>query len=202
MPRPTPSSKGDKPLLPWIVRRVEVIRGTLDFRLECFPAFDYARKEHETQILDDTNAAKISQSNDYRKKAVFKGDGMVMELRAMTGCNPDLALSDGANSLPTINFKRDTASWPRHKGPGIVAEFTLTEGQTADFVFREDPQSQGMVAGVPETPTSFVNKAPIQDRDGARVVSKMFNLAEVDPFFNADTITKMQESVSGVYKRL
>jgi GH15 family glucan-1,4-alpha-glucosidase len=34
-----------------IVRRVEVVRGTMTFRIECSPAFDYARKEHETRIV-------------------------------------------------------------------------------------------------------------------------------------------------------
>src|ERR687886_365895 len=34
-----------------IVRRVEVVRGTMTFKMECTPAFDYARKEHETKIL-------------------------------------------------------------------------------------------------------------------------------------------------------
>src|SRR5215217_3162729 len=33
-----------------IVRRVEVVRGTMTFRMECSPAFDYARKKHETAI--------------------------------------------------------------------------------------------------------------------------------------------------------
>src|SRR5215210_7063470 len=33
-----------------IGRRVEVVRGTMTFRMECIPAFDYARKEHETRI--------------------------------------------------------------------------------------------------------------------------------------------------------
>jgi len=34
-----------------IVRRVEVMRGTMTFRMECSPAFDYARKDHETRIV-------------------------------------------------------------------------------------------------------------------------------------------------------
>jgi GH15 family glucan-1,4-alpha-glucosidase len=34
-----------------IVRRVEVVRGTMDFRMECTPAFDYARGEHRTEIV-------------------------------------------------------------------------------------------------------------------------------------------------------
>jgi GH15 family glucan-1,4-alpha-glucosidase len=34
----------------WLVRRVRVIRGKLDFCMECCPAFNYARDKHETTI--------------------------------------------------------------------------------------------------------------------------------------------------------
>ncbi|MBD2770822.1 glycoside hydrolase family 15 protein [Iningainema tapete] len=34
----------------WLVRRVKVIRGCMDFRMECTPAFNYARDEHQTKI--------------------------------------------------------------------------------------------------------------------------------------------------------
>jgi GH15 family glucan-1,4-alpha-glucosidase len=34
-----------------IIRRVEVVRGAMTFRMECTPAFDYARQEHETRIV-------------------------------------------------------------------------------------------------------------------------------------------------------
>ena len=33
-----------------LIRRVRVTRGVMTFRMECSPAFDYARQEHETQI--------------------------------------------------------------------------------------------------------------------------------------------------------
>ena len=33
-----------------LIRRVEVVRGTMAFRMECPPAFNYARQEHETKI--------------------------------------------------------------------------------------------------------------------------------------------------------
>src|SRR3990172_5830285 len=33
-----------------IVRQVRVVRGTLSFKLECFPAFDYARAEHVLHV--------------------------------------------------------------------------------------------------------------------------------------------------------
>jgi pentatricopeptide repeat protein len=32
-----------------VIRRVEVVRGEMNFRMECSPAFDYARGEHETE---------------------------------------------------------------------------------------------------------------------------------------------------------
>ncbi len=35
-----------------LIRRVRVVRGRLPFRLECRPAFDYARARHETQVDD------------------------------------------------------------------------------------------------------------------------------------------------------
>ena len=49
-----------------IVRQVKVVRGTLSFKLECFPAFDYARAQHELK-LDE-------------RGATFESDGMRLGL--------------------------------------------------------------------------------------------------------------------------
>jgi GH15 family glucan-1,4-alpha-glucosidase len=35
-----------------LVRRVKVVRGVMNFRMECSPAFNYARDEHETEITE------------------------------------------------------------------------------------------------------------------------------------------------------
>jgi GH15 family glucan-1,4-alpha-glucosidase len=35
-----------------LIRRVEVVRGEMNFRMECSPAFNYARDEHETEISE------------------------------------------------------------------------------------------------------------------------------------------------------
>jgi hypothetical protein len=40
-----------------IVRRVRVVQGEVPFRLECRPAFDYARASHETHF--DTDGARF-----------------------------------------------------------------------------------------------------------------------------------------------
>ncbi len=36
-----------------VIRRVKVVRGQVTFRMECFPAFDYARAKHETDFSED-----------------------------------------------------------------------------------------------------------------------------------------------------
>jgi pentatricopeptide repeat protein len=36
-----------------VIRRVKVVRGTMSFRLECHPAFDYARAPHETEVVSE-----------------------------------------------------------------------------------------------------------------------------------------------------
>ncbi|KAJ1885963.1 hypothetical protein LPJ66_009864, partial [Kickxella alabastrina] len=52
MHRPRPHSRTHRHMMPWVMRTVEVIRGTMDFDLECFPAFDYARAKHKLDIVD------------------------------------------------------------------------------------------------------------------------------------------------------
>jgi GH15 family glucan-1,4-alpha-glucosidase len=34
-----------------VVRRVNVVRGTISFRLECYPAFNYGRDQHQTKVI-------------------------------------------------------------------------------------------------------------------------------------------------------
>lgn len=47
---PKSSTKPGKTYLPWLVRRVEVIRGKLNFRVECMPGFNYCRDKHTTEV--------------------------------------------------------------------------------------------------------------------------------------------------------
>ena len=42
--------KAGDPGYDWLMRRVTVSRGSLRFRMECTPAFDYARATHETEV--------------------------------------------------------------------------------------------------------------------------------------------------------
>jgi len=36
----------------WLIRRVRIIRSMMNFRMECYPAFNYARDRHQTIVTD------------------------------------------------------------------------------------------------------------------------------------------------------
>lgn len=92
LPRPRkPSNPGLEPtsLLPWLIRRVECIRGTIPLAMQCAPGFNYARSPHTTRIVDDESI--ISGSGKPQKKVVFETDGLILDLRyvlenTMVGC--------------------------------------------------------------------------------------------------------------------
>ncbi|MCI0529265.1 MAG: DUF5911 domain-containing protein, partial [Nitrospira sp.] len=79
-----------------LIRRVNVIRGAMTFRMECHPAFNYARDEHQIKITE--------QSAD------FHSPGLSLRLATRVSLGQD--------------------------GNGVIAEFTLQEGQRAIFVFQ------------------------------------------------------------------
>ena len=79
-----------------LVRRVRVVRGRVAFRLECRPAFDYARAAHQLHL--GPHGAR------------FDGPGLSLDLAA------------------PVPLERD--------GDGVVADFTLGEGEKATFVLR------------------------------------------------------------------
>jgi GH15 family glucan-1,4-alpha-glucosidase len=79
-----------------LIRRVRVVRGNLSFRLECRPAFDYARATHHLHL--GAHGAR------------FDGPGLSLDLAAPVPLRPD--------------------------GDGVVADFSLAEGEKATFVLR------------------------------------------------------------------
>jgi GH15 family glucan-1,4-alpha-glucosidase len=100
-----------------LIRRVRVVRGRIPFRLECRPAFDYARATHQGQIVEHG--------------ARFDGPGLSLGLAA---------------PVP-LQLDRD----------GVIADFTLGEGEKAAFVLRRlDPEDrQGHCPGVDEVEELF-----------------------------------------------
>ena len=92
-----------------VIRRVTVERGTIDFLLFCSPAFNFAREEHETELIESG--------------CVFRSNSLSLGL------------------LTSTPLERT--------GDGVTARFTLHEGETAVFVFRE-LKSEKDRRGLPE----------------------------------------------------
>lgn len=115
--------KNDYPrtLLPWLIRDVEVTRGEVDYHLELFPAFNYAR---------DSHTVKIVNSDGGDKKIIFSSDTMEMDFRMVISSCVD---------PPNIEFK--IVESDVLKGPGIMSDFTLKEKQEVIFIFRQIPKA-------------------------------------------------------------
>ena len=142
LPRPrrdTGQPKAPKPLLPWLIRRVECVRGSLPILVQCAPAFNYARSAHTTTIIDDE-----SIPNDTQKKALFKSDQLSLDLRYVAECSQNASEDVLA---PKITLKLLDLSAKGHKGPGVQSSFTLTEGQCVTFVLRTPGEVPTVILG-------------------------------------------------------
>ena len=47
----------------WLIRKVNCVRNSMKFRMECYPAFNYARDRHETQLSEGGVIFKSSDLN-------------------------------------------------------------------------------------------------------------------------------------------
>ena len=78
-----------------LIRMVKVLRGSMRFRLECYPAFNYGRDRHKTRVEDG--------------EAHFSGDGLHLGLlgkahfrRNDQGVTAELPLPEACRCRPTI----------------------------------------------------------------------------------------------------
>ncbi|KAJ6551970.1 glycoside hydrolase family 15 protein [Mycena capillaripes] len=115
-----------KPLLPWLIRRVEVIRGEVPLRMECAPAFNYARSKHTTKIIP-------SASPEHTTKAVFQSDALTLDLRYV----PENTMANVP--CPSVKLELLDLSHKGHLGLGVKTEMTLVEGQCVTLVLRTPP---------------------------------------------------------------
>ncbi|EPQ54918.1 glycoside hydrolase family 15 protein [Gloeophyllum trabeum ATCC 11539] len=123
-----------KPLLFWLVRRIEVIRGALPLQLTCAPAFNYARDTHTTAIIPDTSVPYPAQ-----QKALFHSADLDLDLRFVGE-----SLVEGVPE-PSVQLELLDLSGKGHKGPAVQSTLTLTEGQAVTFVLRVPPKEGAKV---------------------------------------------------------
>ncbi|APA05454.1 hypothetical protein SS1G_09878 [Sclerotinia sclerotiorum 1980 UF-70] len=111
----------------WLVRRVECIRGSVDLDVEIFPAFNYARDEHDLEILMPEHPPGALES----KTVTFTSKDIKLQL--------DVTIDHGEEnkeSCPSLIFRR--VRQKEGKGDGVVANIRLQEGQAISFVLRDD----------------------------------------------------------------
>ena len=108
-----------KQLLPWLIRSVEAIRGKVSLRVELFPAFNYARDKHTTRFESCPGVDDV--------RVIFNSKGLSLDLRYL--------VEAGEYEPPSITWTKVTRD--RDLGPGVIAEFTLQEGQCVKFILRE-----------------------------------------------------------------
>ncbi|KAI0083258.1 glycoside hydrolase family 15 protein [Irpex rosettiformis] len=139
-----PSSATARPLLSWLIRRVECVRGKLPLRLECAPAFNYARSPHTTIITPDgsvpaqpTSPTSPSTPNcQVHNKAHFSSPSasLDLDLRFVPESTLD-AVPEPHVELHILDLK------PKgHLGDAVQSEFELEEGQVVTWVLRSPPE--------------------------------------------------------------
>ncbi|KAJ8496273.1 hypothetical protein ONZ51_g1206 [Trametes cubensis] len=135
-----PSSAKARPLLAWLIRRVEVIRGSMPLRVECAPAFNYARSPHTTDIMLDTSVALSLPPvpREAHNKALFSSPeaNLTLDLRYIAESTLDNVPE------PEVQLNLLYLSDKGHKGPGVWSHLELKEGQAVTFVLRTPPDVQ------------------------------------------------------------
>ncbi|KAH7335366.1 glycoside hydrolase family 15 protein [Rhizoctonia solani] len=135
LPRQTATGvSANKPLLFWLIRRVEVIRGRVPIRMECCPAFNYARDAHETQFVNDDSQQPGTSGS--QEKVVFRSRDLTLDLRYVADTMPDLDVAKPQVTLRPLDLR------PKgHKGVGTCVDLDLEEGQVVTFILRTPPES-------------------------------------------------------------
>jgi GH15 family glucan-1,4-alpha-glucosidase len=115
-----------------IIRRIEVVRGSVRFRVHCRPAFDYARAPHRL-VLQDGLATFLAGEAVCELRGVTHpleadGDAAVADITLVRGERSSFVLSFGpagrmwdeatveATFLETVRFWRDWIGQSRYRG--------------------------------------------------------------------------------------
>jgi GH15 family glucan-1,4-alpha-glucosidase len=119
-----------------IVRIARAVRGPLEYRMECRPAFDYARQKHEIEIAEDAKSALFSCGGaKFALKSTHplcrNGDGVIAEFTLQAQQQATFVLrhdASGSSRLmegtdcgdelltETVRFWRDWVSRSRYHG--------------------------------------------------------------------------------------
>ncbi|PVH97273.1 glycoside hydrolase family 15 protein [Periconia macrospinosa] len=124
------SGNNDRPdVKKWLVRRVECLRGQINVCVKVFPAFNYARDKHTTEIQTRNDGDKQAKT----QKVIFRSPGLSLQLDTTIECG-----DDPGQMHPNVVFEKSTR--PNVLGDGITATFQLGDGQAVSFILRDYPE--------------------------------------------------------------
>ncbi|KDR77610.1 hypothetical protein GALMADRAFT_245757, partial [Galerina marginata CBS 339.88] len=181
LPRPRKErGVNPKPLLPWLVRRIECVRGKLPILMQCAPAFDYARANHNTTIVDD-DSVPLSVT---QKKAVFESENLTLDLRYVV---EDMGTDLGPPG-PEVTLEFLDLSAKGHKGLAVQSLLELHEGQCVTFILRSPPSSDH----VPTTVGGVAQEdIPPIDKHDRRFDPKVHGRAADDPILTKELMAAL-----------
>ncbi|KAG8928499.1 hypothetical protein FRC01_005860, partial [Tulasnella sp. 417] len=184
--------KGSHPLQNWLVRRVEVIRGSVPIRMECAPAFNYARDEHTMEIVNDDS---ISPLGNPQNKVVFRSKSLSLDLRYVIDSSLERQPPDHAGKpikSCQLKFEELDLRERGHLGLSAMASFTLHEGNVVTFVLRDLPQSP--TQGSPVVDKALLKEAAAMGEQQDAVLRGASALRPSnDPLLTADLANELLE---------
>lgn len=110
----------------------------MPLRVECAPAFDYARAKHTTEIVPDDSYPGGTQN-----KAFFKSDQLSVDLRYVSE-----SMMEGVGG-PPVELKLLNLSHKGHLGPAAYCDLDLVEGQVVTFILRTPPEVETQLRFIP-----------------------------------------------------
>lgn len=172
----------------WLVRRVQCIRGEVELDVEVFPAFNYARDEHTTEISHCIGS--IETESD--QSVVFKSKDLSLQLLATVDCG-----EDHGDACPRLSFNKK--KMPSTLGEGVTARVKLIEGQAISFILRDYDDSHekehvtsGMIDKVQQDTATFwfnwISKSKYKGR-WREVVSRSLMLLKMVGIYQANFYT-------------
>ena len=100
----------------------------MPIRLECAPAFNYARSPHTMTIIRDDCIP-----NCHQMKVLFKSESLSLDLRFVSESMMDNV------PAPDINLQELDLREKGHLGMSACADLSLHEGQAVTFILRTPP---------------------------------------------------------------
>ena len=97
-----------------IIRIVRCVRGTVDFQLECLPAFNYAREEHEVSVMENRITFRTPENS------LTLGATLPLCADPNGGCKLDFTLKQGEKQ----SFVLEITEHGESRTPPDLAKFT------------------------------------------------------------------------------